>query len=44
MKHFKSIKKIREADIEQLDALPGITHTAAEAVYNYFRNQKTAVR
>ena len=40
MQHFKSIKKIREADIEQLAALPGITHSAAEAVYNYFRSKE----
>jgi len=36
LKHFKSIKKIREADLDQLNTLPGITHAAAEAVYNYF--------
>ncbi|MGW8302321.1 MAG: excinuclease ABC subunit UvrC [Desulfobacterales bacterium] len=38
-KHFKSIKKIREADIDQLNTLPGITNTAAEAVYNYFHHK-----
>jgi excinuclease ABC subunit C len=43
-KHFKSIKKIRQADIDQLKALPGITRTAAEAVYSYFRIQKTESR
>jgi len=43
-KHFKSIKKIREADIDQLNALPGITRTAAEAVHRYFRIQKTESR
>ena len=36
LKHFKSIKKIREADVDQLETLPGITRSAAEAVYNYF--------
>jgi excinuclease ABC subunit C len=36
LRHFRSIKKIREANIDQLKALPGITSTAAEAVYNYF--------
>jgi excinuclease ABC subunit C len=35
LKHFKSIKKIREADIDQLNALPGITRSAAEAVHKY---------
>jgi excinuclease ABC subunit C len=39
LKHFKRIKKIREADIEQLNALPGITRSAAEAVYNYFNSK-----
>ena len=39
-KHFKSIKKIRKADIDLLNALPGITRTAAEAVYNYFNPLK----
>ena len=38
-KHFKSIKKIREADIDQLNALPGITRSAAEAVSNYFNSK-----
>ncbi len=40
LKHFKSIKKIREATADQFNALPGITHTAAEAVYNYFNSPK----
>jgi excinuclease ABC subunit C len=40
VKHFKSIKKIREADIDQLNALPGITRSAAEAVHNYFNSPK----
>jgi excinuclease ABC subunit C len=39
LKHFKRIKKIREADIEQLNALAGITRSAAEAVYNYFNSK-----
>ena len=39
LKHFKSIKKIRGADIDQLNALPGITRSAAEAVYNYFNSK-----
>ncbi len=36
LKHFKSIKKIREADIDQLNALPAITRSAAEAVHKFF--------
>ncbi len=39
LKHFKSIKKIQEADIDQLNALPGITLSAAEAVYSYFNSK-----
>jgi excinuclease ABC subunit C len=36
LKHFKSIKKIREASIDELNALPGITRSAAEAVHKLF--------
>jgi len=36
LKHFKSVQKIREADIQQLKALPGISRTAAEAVHKFF--------
>jgi excinuclease ABC subunit C len=39
LKHFKSIKKVREADIDQLNALPGIPRSAAEAVHNYFNSK-----
>ena len=40
LKHFKSIKKMREANIEELCALPGINRPAAKAVYRYFNFQK----
>ena len=36
LKHFKSVNKIREADIDQLKALHGITRSAAEAVHKFF--------
>lgn len=36
LKHFKSIKKIRDASIEQLDALPGIPSKTAGAIHQYF--------
>lgn len=39
LKHFKSIKKIREASIDQLNALPGIPLAAAEAVHRYLNSQ-----
>jgi excinuclease ABC subunit C len=34
--HFKSIKNIRQAGIDQLNAVPGIPRSTAEAVYNFF--------
>ena len=39
LKHFKSIKKIREASIDQLKALPGIPSAAAEAVHGHLNSQ-----
>ena len=36
LKHFKSIKKIREANINELNSLPGISRSTAEAVHRYF--------
>jgi excinuclease ABC subunit C len=47
LKHFKSIKKIREANINELYALPGINRSAAQAVHRYLnshRIQRTGVR
>jgi excinuclease ABC subunit C len=49
LKHFKSIKKIREASVDQLSALPGIPSAAATAVHRYFhasddRDQRTEDR
>ena len=40
LKHFKSIKKIREANINQLNSLPGISRLTAEAVHRYFDSPK----
>jgi excinuclease ABC subunit C len=39
LKHFKSIKKIREASIDQLNALPGISSATAAAVHRYLNPQ-----
>ncbi len=39
LKHFKSIKKIREANINDLNALPGISHSTAQAVHRYLNSQ-----
>jgi len=40
LNHFKSIQKIREANINQLHALSGISHSTAEAVHRYFGGLK----
>jgi excinuclease ABC subunit C len=42
LKHFKSIKKIREANINELNSLPGISRSTAEAVHRYFSRQVQA--
>jgi len=34
LKHFKSIKKIRAATLEELSALPGISYITAEKIKN----------
>ncbi|NQT10447.1 MAG: excinuclease ABC subunit UvrC [Desulfobacteraceae bacterium] len=37
LKHFKSVKKIQAATIEELSALPGISHAVAKAVKSVYR-------
>ncbi len=37
MRHFKSIEEIRNADVEELAALPEINRRAAEEIYGFFR-------
>lgn len=39
MSHFKDIEKIKEADIEQLSAAPGMNKTAAKSVYGFFHQE-----
>jgi len=39
LKHFKSLKKIRQANLDELNSLPGINRSTAEAVYRYFNSQ-----
>ena len=39
LRHFKSVKKIREASIDQLNALPGIPTATAEAIHQYFNTE-----
>lgn len=36
LKHFGSIKNIKEAELEELENAPTMTKNAANAVYNYF--------
>ena len=36
MKHFKEIQKIRDARIEELAAVEGMTETVAQSVYDFF--------
>lgn len=43
LKHFKSIKKIREANINELNALPGINRSAAQAVHRYLNSESKEV-
>ena len=42
LKQFKTLKAIREADIEALQNTPSINKNAAEAVYNYYHSDDTA--
>jgi len=41
LQHFKSIKKMREANIDELNALPGINRPVAETVHNYLNSQSS---
>ncbi|MCB9479712.1 MAG: excinuclease ABC subunit UvrC [Deltaproteobacteria bacterium] len=40
VKHFGSLRKIREADVEELTQAPGITRAVAEAIYDAFADQR----
>ncbi len=42
MTGFKSIDKIKEASIEELAKVKGISHRNAEAIYEYFRGEENA--
>jgi hypothetical protein len=39
LRHFGSLKKIRESSLEDLVAMPGMTRKAAEAVYAHWKKQ-----
>ncbi len=36
LKHFKTMAKIKSADVKELESAPGMTKASAEAVYKYF--------
>jgi excinuclease ABC subunit C len=42
LKHFGSVKKIREASLEDLNAVGGIPHTVAEAIYEALHDRRQA--
>ncbi len=37
MRQFKSLEAIKEAAVEELEAVPGMNHRAAESVFEFFR-------
>ncbi len=39
LKHFKSVKNVREASVEQLVNVQGINRALAQKIYEFFRNQ-----
>jgi excinuclease ABC subunit C len=41
LKHFGSLKKVREAGAEELVRAPGMSRTAAEAVVRYFHGESS---
>lgn len=41
LKHFKTMKKIREASAEELTAVKGMTSTAAKSIYEYYHEEQS---
>ncbi|MFA9380379.1 MAG: helix-hairpin-helix domain-containing protein [Acetanaerobacterium sp.] len=39
LRHFKTLRAIREADAEALAHAPGMTHPAAQRVYLHFHDK-----
>ena len=37
LRHFKTVSAVREADLAELEAAPGMTKPVARALYDYFR-------
>jgi len=44
MKHFKSVEKIKEATIDELNLVKGINIKVAETIYNYFNSNESIDR
>lgn len=42
LKHFGSVKKVREASLEDLNAVPGIPQTVSEAIYEALHDRRQA--
>ena len=42
LRHFGSIKRVREASVEDLASVPGMTRSAAEAVFAHWAKQPVA--
>ena len=42
LKHFGSVKKIREANLDDLNAVGGIPQTVAEAIYEALHDRRQA--
>lgn len=43
MRHFKSLERIREAEVEEIAAVPSMNQRSAQSVYDYFREKKNKV-
>ena len=43
MKHFKSIKAVSVASVDELEKVPGISRSAAEEIYAHFRKNDNKV-
>ncbi|PLX78284.1 MAG: excinuclease ABC subunit C [Desulfuromonas sp.] len=40
LKHFGSLKKVKEASLKELQSIPGLSQSLAETIYNYFHEKK----
>jgi excinuclease ABC subunit C len=43
LRHFGSVKRVREASVEELASVPGMSRTAAEAVFAHWAKQPTPI-